>query len=92
MANKYLLGVDFGTTGTRSIIYDLQGNELGNAYKENIITYPEPGSYEYDGHSWRAGLLRDHRAGAQAQRHRPPRHRRGLLLGNSRLLWHVRRK
>ena len=51
MANKYLLGVDFGTTGTRSIIYDLQGNELGNAYKENIITYPEPGSYEYDGHS-----------------------------------------
>jgi len=49
MVTKYLVGVDFGTTGSRTVIYDLQGNEIGNGYAENVITFPESGAYEYNG-------------------------------------------
>jgi xylulokinase len=49
METKYLVGVDFGTTGSRTIIYDLQGNEVGGAYAENKISFPTLGAYEYDG-------------------------------------------
>jgi len=49
MAKQYVIAVDFGTTGSRTVVFDLQGNEVGSAYKENHITYPEPNSFEYDG-------------------------------------------
>ena len=49
MVSRYLVGVDFGTTGSRTVIYDLQGNEMGSGYAENDISFPEPGAYEYDG-------------------------------------------
>jgi sugar (pentulose or hexulose) kinase len=34
MANNYLLGIDIGTTGTRSLIIDENGNiiEIGRAH------------------------------------------------------------
>ena len=49
MANQYVAAIDFGTTGSRTVIFDLQGKEVGSAYRENHITYPEPNSFEYDG-------------------------------------------
>ena len=48
MANQYVLGVDFGTTGTKSVVYDLQGNEIGQDYFNTTTTYPRPGWYSQD--------------------------------------------
>ena len=56
MGAKYLIGVDFGTTGSRSAVYDFDGNELGSAYSENDIEYPEPGAFVYDGNKAIANL------------------------------------
>ena len=49
MSNQYVLAVDFGTSGSRSVVFDLKGNEIASCYRENHITYPEPNSFEYDG-------------------------------------------
>lgn len=46
MAKKYLVGVDFGTTGSKTLIVDLEGNEIGIGSLENPISYPEPNSFE----------------------------------------------
>jgi xylulokinase len=48
MAEKYVVGVDFGTTGTKSVIYDLQGKEIGQCYYNTTTTYPRPGWYSQD--------------------------------------------
>ena len=48
MAKKYVVGVDFGTTGTKSVIYDLQGNEYGQCYYNTTTTFPRPGWYSQD--------------------------------------------
>lgn len=48
MANQYVLGVDFGTTGTKSVVYDLKGNEIGQCYFNTTTTYPRPGWYSQD--------------------------------------------
>ena len=36
MAGKYLCGVDNGTTGTKAMIFDLQGNVVGSAYRIQV--------------------------------------------------------
>jgi len=41
--SKYVLGVDFGTTGIRSVIFDLLGNEIGQYYSGTTTQYPRPG-------------------------------------------------
>jgi xylulokinase len=46
---KYLAGVDVGTTGARCVIFDMQGNIVGNDYREYGATYPKPGWVEQDG-------------------------------------------
>src|SRR5664280_2721418 len=46
MKSKYIVGVDAGTMGARSVIYDIQGNEMGSAYHETPTTYPRPGWLE----------------------------------------------
>jgi xylulokinase len=48
MAKKYVLGVDFGTTGTKSVIYDLRGKEYGQCYFNTATTYPRPGWVSQD--------------------------------------------
>ena len=45
---KYLAGVDVGTTGARSAIFDLQGNMVASDYCEYGATYPKPGWVEQD--------------------------------------------
>ena len=43
MGKQYVLGVDFGTTGTKSIVFDLNGQPLGVGYLETPTSYPRPG-------------------------------------------------
>lgn len=45
---KYLCGIDVGTTGTKTIIFDLEGNVAGKGYREYACTYPRPGWVEQD--------------------------------------------
>ena len=45
---KYILSLDLGTTGNRAILFDRQGNIVGQAYKELTQHYPHPGWLEHD--------------------------------------------
>ena len=42
MANKYLAGIDIGTTGAKTIIFDLTGKAVASAYREYSCMYPKP--------------------------------------------------
>lgn len=44
----YILALDLGTTGNRAIIFDQQGEVVGQAYEELKQYYPEPGWLEHD--------------------------------------------
>jgi xylulokinase len=48
MAQKYLLGLDNGTTGVKCKIYDLEGNIMGEGYREYSCVYPKPGWTEQE--------------------------------------------
>lgn len=39
---KYLVGIDEGTTGCKTCVFDLAGNILGTAYREYPATTPTP--------------------------------------------------
>lgn len=43
-----LLGVDVGTTGTKAVAFDLDGNILASAYREYPLLHPKPGYVEVD--------------------------------------------
>jgi glycerol kinase len=45
---KYILSLDLGTTGNRAILFNHQGNIVGQAYKELTQHYPQPGWLEHD--------------------------------------------
>jgi glycerol kinase len=45
---KYILALDLGTTGNRAILFNDQGNIVGQAYKELTQHYPQPGWLEHD--------------------------------------------
>ncbi|WP_036484508.1 glycerol kinase GlpK [Myxosarcina sp. GI1] len=45
---KYILALDLGTTGNRAILFDKQGNIVGQVYKELTQHYPQPGWLEHD--------------------------------------------
>jgi len=44
----YLLGIDFGTGGTKASLIDPNGNELGYAFREYPILTPNPGWSEHN--------------------------------------------
>ena len=44
----YILAIDQGTTGTRSIIFDKNGEIVSSAYQEFTQIYPQPGWVEHD--------------------------------------------
>ena len=46
--SKYILSLDLGTTGNRAILFDRQGNIVGQAYQELAQYYPHPGWLEHD--------------------------------------------
>lgn len=49
MGKQYVLGVDLGTTSTKSIVFDLEGNQIGAGQVENPLVNPAPGRQECDG-------------------------------------------
>lgn len=48
MANKYLAGIDIGTIGAKTAIFDLNGNILSSGYREYSCSYPKPNWVEQD--------------------------------------------
>lgn len=48
MAKKYLIGVDLGTSGTKSALYQIDGKKIAEASVEVPLYYPKPGIVEQD--------------------------------------------
>ena len=48
MKPSYIAAVDQGTTGTRFMIFDRQGQAIASAYQEHEQIYPQPGWVEHD--------------------------------------------
>jgi glycerol kinase len=46
--SKYILALDLGTTGNRAILFNSEGNVVGQAYQELTQYYPQPGWLEHD--------------------------------------------
>jgi len=43
-----LMGIDIGTTGTKAIVFDEDGNMLASDYREYSLLFPKPGWVEFD--------------------------------------------
>ncbi len=54
---KYILALDQGTTSSRAIIFNKQGNILAQAQQEFRQIYPHPGWVEHDAHDIYASQL-----------------------------------
>lgn len=50
--NQYLLGIDVGTTGTKSILFSVNGEILGQAYCGYPTAHPRVGYSEQDPQDW----------------------------------------
>ncbi len=48
MTQRYLAGIDIGTTGTKAVIFDLAGITIASAYREYSCVYPKPNWVEQD--------------------------------------------
>ena len=48
MADTYLMGVDLGTMGTKSGLFDTEGALIAQAYEESKLIYPRPGWVEQE--------------------------------------------
>ena len=44
--DKYLIGVDIGTTGSKTGIFDRKGNMIIKVFEESQLYYPKPGYVE----------------------------------------------
>ena len=47
---KYLVGIDEGTTGCKTCVFDEKGNLISSAAREYPSYYPKPGYVEQDIH------------------------------------------
>ncbi|MBS3813132.1 glycerol kinase, partial [Candidatus Bipolaricaulota bacterium] len=45
---RYVGAIDQGTTGTRFIVFDQNGEQVSSAYREHRQIYPHPGWVEHD--------------------------------------------
>jgi len=48
MTRTYVGAIDQGTTGTRFMVFDREGQVVANAYEKHEQIYPEPGRVEHD--------------------------------------------
>lgn len=48
MANRYLAGIDIGTTGAKTTVFDLTGKAVASGYREYSCVYPKPNWVEQD--------------------------------------------
>jgi xylulokinase len=53
-----LLGIDIGTTGTKSILFKVDGKVIFRDYIEYGVTTPKPGWYEQDPETWWSAVVR----------------------------------
>ncbi len=66
MAERYVLGLDQGTTGSTAIVFDRKGKAVARAYQEFTQHYPHPGWVEQDAEEiWQVTLEVAQRAAAQ---------------------------
>ena len=49
---KYYLGIDLGTTGTKSILFDDNGNVIGKGYKGYPLITPSENFFEQNAEEW----------------------------------------
>lgn len=57
MANSYMMSIDEGTTSTRAIIFDHQGQKVAEAQNEFPQYFPQPGWVEHNANEiWNAVL------------------------------------
>lgn len=52
MMHQYLIGIDIGTSGCKSIIIDEQGHIVSNVFCEYRLSIPKPGWCEQDPKDW----------------------------------------
>jgi xylulokinase len=45
---RFLIGIDIGTTGAKTVIFDLTGTVVSSAYREYACSYPRPNWVEQD--------------------------------------------
>lgn len=62
----HVIGVDIGTTGTKTGIYDRNGGMVGDAFVESILRYPRPGEVEQDPDEIFDSVIRTVRAALKA--------------------------
>lgn len=49
MKKKYVVGIDCGTTSSKTVIFDFFGHQIGIGQRINPLYYPSPGRVECDG-------------------------------------------
>lgn len=60
MKKKYILSIDQGTTGSRVILFNHEGEAFITSYKEIAQYFPYPGWVEHDPmENWRKTILRE---------------------------------
>lgn len=52
MANTYLIGIDLGTSGTKTILFDMAGGIVASATREYPLYQPQNGWAEQDPDDW----------------------------------------
>lgn len=48
----FLIGIDLGTTGVKTVLFDLEGNEVAKSFVECQLYQPEPGWSEQEPEDW----------------------------------------
>src|SRR5437764_11703747 len=57
MAGEYLLGIDVGTTGAKTALFDAAGATVAAASVEWPLAHPRPGWAEQDPEDWWRGTV-----------------------------------
>jgi xylulokinase len=48
----YLIGIDLGTTGVKTVLFDIEGNAIAKSFVEYPLYQPEPGWSEQEPDDW----------------------------------------
>ncbi len=86
MSSHYILALDQGTTSSRSMLFDKQGNIISVAQKEFKQIYPQPGWVEHDANeiwSTQFGTMAEAVAKAQINYETGGRYRHHQSTGNN---------
>ena len=59
MGGQYLVGIDIGTSGSKGVVTDLEGNILAEEFREHGVFHSKPGWAEHDPeeHWWKDFVL-----------------------------------